>query len=93
MPRVTSLLMAIAALVCAAPAPAAQPNILLLVAEDLSPRIGAYGDSVAVTLEAEKNHDGKENSRHNPVLWTGSARRSMGSTGSGSTSFTGYGSC
>ncbi len=54
MPRVTSLLMAIAALVCAAPAPAAQPNILLLVAEDLSPRIGAYGDSVAVTPNIDR---------------------------------------
>ncbi|MDH3642621.1 MAG: sulfatase-like hydrolase/transferase, partial [Gammaproteobacteria bacterium] len=28
---------------------ARRPNILLLVAEDLSPRIGAYGDAVAST--------------------------------------------
>ncbi|HBK17880.1 MAG TPA: sulfatase, partial [Gammaproteobacteria bacterium] len=26
-----------------------QPNILLLVAEDLSPRVGAFGDQVAKT--------------------------------------------
>lgn len=31
------------------PAPVGQPNILLLVAEDLSPRIGAFGDPVAHT--------------------------------------------
>ena len=29
--------------------PTTRPNVLLLVAEDLSPRIGAYGDSVAHT--------------------------------------------
>ena len=36
-------------LTAAWPAWATPPNILLLVAEDLSPRIGAYGDSVART--------------------------------------------
>jgi arylsulfatase A-like enzyme len=30
-------------------APSQRPNILLLMAEDLSPRVGAYGDPVAVT--------------------------------------------
>ena len=29
--------------------PAARPNILLIVAEDMSPRVGAYGDAVART--------------------------------------------
>ncbi len=31
-----------------------QPNILLLVAEDLSPRIGAYGDDIARTPHLDK---------------------------------------
>ncbi len=47
--RTAALLAAVAALLCATQASAAQPNVLLLVAEDLSPRLGAYGDEVAVT--------------------------------------------
>ncbi|BFM14062.1 sulfatase-like hydrolase/transferase [Maricurvus nonylphenolicus] len=39
-----------AANVCAAE----RPNILLLMAEDLSPRIGAFGDKVAVTPNLDK---------------------------------------
>jgi N-sulfoglucosamine sulfohydrolase len=34
--------------------PIAKPNILLIVAEDLSPRIGAYGDNVAQTPNLDK---------------------------------------
>lgn len=36
------------------PAPADKPNILLLVAEDLSPRIGAFGDQVANTPNLDR---------------------------------------
>ena len=36
-----------------ATAQAGQPNLLLLVAEDLSPRMGAYGDSLARTPNAD----------------------------------------
>lgn len=36
------------------PAPARPPSILLLVAEDLSPRLGAYGDRVAVTPNLDR---------------------------------------
>ena len=45
------ILLAISLLVAAAkPAHgASQPNILILIAEDLSPRVGAYGDSIART--------------------------------------------
>lgn len=44
-----SVLIALLALVQVAQAQLPAPNILLLMAEDLSPRIGAFGDSVAVT--------------------------------------------
>ncbi len=34
--------------------PVAQPNILLLVAEDMSPRVGAFGDTVARTPHLDR---------------------------------------
>src|SRR5690606_7559235 len=48
--RVLALLaLAVAALSTPARGELPPPNILLLVAEDLSPRIGAFGDALAVT--------------------------------------------
>ena len=44
-----AFLAAWALLLAASAADAKRPNVLLLVAEDLSPRIGAFGDAVAVT--------------------------------------------
>ena len=40
-----------------APDPLARPNVLLLVAEDLSPRIAAFGDPVAVTPSLDRLAD------------------------------------
>jgi arylsulfatase A-like enzyme len=37
-----------------APDPQGRPNVLLLVAEDLSPRLGAFGDRVAVTPNLDR---------------------------------------
>jgi N-sulfoglucosamine sulfohydrolase len=37
-----------------APPVAARPNIILITAEDLSPRFGAYGDTVAVTPNIDR---------------------------------------
>lgn len=42
------------ALPAMARADAARPNLLLLVAEDLSPRIGAFGDKVARTPNLDR---------------------------------------
>ncbi|MGF1760129.1 sulfatase [Photobacterium sagamiensis] len=47
--------LAVATAMAMSPALAAdQPNILFLVAEDLSPRIGAYGDEIAETPNIDK---------------------------------------
>lgn len=43
-----AVLVVLAGVTCSAHA-AQRPNILLLVAEDLSPRLGSYGDTLAVT--------------------------------------------
>ena len=53
--KFTKSALAICAVLTIAPAVAQeQPNILFLIAEDLSPRIGAFGDDVAVTPNIDK---------------------------------------
>ncbi|MGF1760946.1 sulfatase-like hydrolase/transferase [Photobacterium sagamiensis] len=48
--KISKSALAICTALIAAPSLAQeQPNILFLVAEDLSPRIGAFGDEVAIT--------------------------------------------
>lgn len=49
--RVFALLLAAS---CCSAAASERPNILLLVAEDLSPRIGAFGDAVAQTPNIDR---------------------------------------
>ena len=53
-PRLLSSLVACLALSGAAAAAGPRPNLLLLVAEDLGPRIGAFGDSVADTPNLDR---------------------------------------
>ncbi|MEM6999780.1 MAG: sulfatase [Pseudomonadota bacterium] len=48
------LLLAVAALCCGVAHGNKPPNILLLVAEDLGPRIGAFGDAVAQTPHIDR---------------------------------------
>jgi arylsulfatase A-like enzyme len=50
--RLSSLL--VAGLLVSFPAQAETPNVLLIVAEDLGPRIGAFGDSVAQTPRIDR---------------------------------------
>ena len=51
---IKSLLVTACLLAPFTPANAQPPNLLLLVAEDLSPRIGAYGDTVAQTPNLDR---------------------------------------
>jgi len=53
-PRLLSSLVACLALSGAAAAADPRPNLLLLVAEDLGPRIGAFGDAVADTPNLDR---------------------------------------
>jgi len=57
-------------LLASAPVPASEgrPNILLLVAEDLGPRIGAFGDPVAVTPRIDQL--AREGTRYTRVFTT-----------------------
>ena len=52
--RLLSSLATCLALAAAAAAADRRPDLLLLVAEDLGPRIGAFGDSVAVTPNLDR---------------------------------------
>ncbi|MGK0223045.1 MAG: N-sulfoglucosamine sulfohydrolase, partial [Limisphaerales bacterium] len=52
--RILPLVMSLLTSLIAAQLHANPPNILLLVAEDLSPRIGSYGDAVAHTPNLDK---------------------------------------
>jgi len=70
--RTNSIAVLAAALVAGtvAPAPAAdlRPNILLLLAEDLGPRVGAFGDPVAVTPRLDRL--AQEGTRYTRVFTT-----------------------
>lgn len=69
---VAALLAAVATCAAAAVAPAIaadpRPNILLLLAEDLGPRVGAFGDPVAVTPHLDRL--AREGTRYTRVFTT-----------------------
>ncbi len=68
--RVAFVLLAILVAAAAAPARAAEPrpNILLLLAEDLGPRVAAFGDPVAVTPRLDQL--AQEGTRYTRVFTT-----------------------
>jgi arylsulfatase A-like enzyme len=68
--RSVAVLLAALAAGTAAPAPAAdrRPNILLLLAEDLGPRVGAFGDPVAMTPHLDRL--AQEGTRYTRVFTT-----------------------
>jgi N-sulfoglucosamine sulfohydrolase len=66
--RTVAALLAALAVGTAAPAADRRPNILLLLAEDLGPRVGAFGDPVAVTPRLDQL--AREGTRYTRVFTT-----------------------